>query len=251
MKRVISAIIISLAFMASCSEDVELTPGISFLTPQPEIYEETALFRIVAQPFTSADSLTIPVILGGTAQKGVDYEISAEYFTLSKDSLLDTIIVSAKTLGTGKSVSLSLQIPEGFAAGKYTSSEFALQDKYGFLSFEYPEASVSDTTRFAVVVIDSSERAKVVTRETPVNIALNEEKTTAAEGVDFELIGFEDMRIAAGGYFTTFTVVPLKKDFEEGKDKVVLTLSESEKFNVGKFAEIEISLVVPEPEPES
>ena len=242
MKRVISAFIISLAFAVACSEDISLTPGISFLTPQPEIYEETAIFRIISQQFDSADTLKIPVSIGGTAQKGTDYDISAEYFTITKESLMDSIVVYTKTLGTGKTVSLDLQIPEGFTAGKYTSSELKLQDKYGYLSFEFAESAISDTTRFAVVVTDSTEKAKVVTKNTPIDIAVNKEKTTAVEGVDFELLYFENIEIATGGYYTTFSVAPLKTDLAEGSNLVVLTLFESDKFNVGKFPEIVISL---------
>ena len=246
MKRIISALIIATALMMSCTEDVELKSGVSFLTPEPEIYEETAIFQIIAQPFTSVNSLRIPVTLGGTAQKGTNFEISSEYFTLSKDSLLDTIVVSTKVLGTGKTLSLSLNIPEGFTAGRHVESGFKLQDKYGYLTFEYPEAAISDTTRFAVAVTDSTARAKVLSRKTPVSISVNKERSTAVEGVDFELLGEDTMNIEAGSYYASFTVVPLKTVFDDGKDKIVLSLSETEKFNVGLYPDVEITIVATE-----
>ena len=172
MKRIISALIIISAFLASCAEEITLTPGISFITPEPEIQEETAIFRIIGQPFSNVDTLKIPVTLGGTAEKGADYELSAEYFTLTKESLIDSIVVYTKTLGTGKSLSLSLQIPEGFVSGKHTTAEFNLQDKFGLLNFESAQAFITDTTNFALVVTDTTAKAKalstVITKDSTV-----------------------------------------------------------------------------------
>ena len=92
MKRIISALIISLAFISSCTDDVALTPGISFLTSEPEVFEETAIFRVIGQPFSSIDSLTIPVVFGGTGVQGVDYDASADHFTFKGDHLTDSIV---------------------------------------------------------------------------------------------------------------------------------------------------------------
>ena len=246
MKRIISALIILTAFLASCSKEISLTPGISFLTPEPEIYEETAIFRIIAQPFSSADSLKIPVVLGGTAQKGTDYEVSAEYFCLSKDSLTDSIVVSTNSLGTGKTVSLSLQIPDGFTAGKYPTSEFKLQDKYGFLTFESSRAFITDTTDFAVVVIDSTGKAKALSKDTEFNFSVNTEKSTAVEGVDFRLITQEIIGIPAGYSYNTFAIAPLKSSFGDGKDKIVLDVFADERFDAGIFAQMEVTMIRPE-----
>ena len=246
MKRIISALIIISAFLASCAEEITLTPGISFITPEPEIQEETAIFRIIGQPFSNVDTLKIPVTLGGTAEKGADYELSAEYFTLTKDSLIDSIVVYTKTLGTGKSLSLSLQIPEGFVSGKYTTAEFNLQDKFGLLNFESAQAFITDTTDFAIVVTDTTAKAKALSKDTPVSFSINKEKSTAVEGVDFTLIREENMFIPAGSSFATFSIVPLKTAFSDGKDKIVLSVHADERFDMGFFAEMEVSIIRPE-----
>ena len=80
MKRIISALIISLILATACSDETSLTPGISFITSEPEILEETAIFRVIGQPFSSIDSLVIPVVFGGDAERGVDYDASADLF---------------------------------------------------------------------------------------------------------------------------------------------------------------------------
>lgn len=245
MKRIISALIISV-LAAACSKEISLTPGISFLTPAPEVFEETALFRIVGQPFTAVDTLKIPVTFSGTARKGEDYEASAEYFILTKESLIDTIVVSTRKLGTGRTVGLNLQIPEGFVAGKYPTSEFTLQDKFGFLTFEMPRSFVADTTSYAIVLCDSTGRAKALSKETPVSFSVNTEKSTAVEGVDFEITSSTNAAIPAGAAYAVVDIVPLKSGFAEGKDKVVLDILADDKFETGLDPELEITLIRPQ-----
>lgn len=245
MNRFISAVILSLALLSSCSEDIFLTPGISFLTPSPEVYEETAIFRIIGQPFTSADSLKIPVTLGGTAQRGTDYEISSDHFTLSKESLMDSIVVTTKVLGTGKHISLSLVIPEGFTAGKYETSEFMLQDKYGLLSFETSRSFIADSTNISIVLTDTTGNVKVLSKPTSVRFTVNTEKSTAVLGEDFNFVNTDNLRISAGSGSASFGIAPLKAEVDQKKNKVVLNLHSDERFDTGRFAEIELTLLSP------
>ena len=246
MKRIISALIIISALVTACSKEVSLTPGISFLTPAPEVFEETALFRIVAQPFTEVDTLKVPVSFSGTAQRGADYEASADYFVLTNESLIDTIVVSTKKLGTGRTVSLNLEIPQGFVAGKYPTSEFTLQDKFGYLTFEMTRSFVADTTSYAVVLCDSTGKIKALSQDTPVSFSVNTEKSTAVEGVDFEIVSSAEAIIPAGGAYAVLNIAPLKTSFGDGKDKVVLDVHADEKFETGINPQLEITIIRPE-----
>ena len=243
MKRIISALIIISALVTACSKEVSLTPGISFLTPAPEVFEETALFRIVAQPFTEVDTLKVPVSFSGTAQRGADYEASADCFVLTNESLIDTIVVSTKKLGTGRTVSLNLEIPQGFVAGKYPTSEFTLQDKFGYLTFESTKAFAADTSDFAIVLCDSTGRLKALSAETPVSFSVNTEKSTAKEGVDFEIVSPANLSIAAGGAYTALSIAPLKSSFTDDNNKVVFDILADEKFDIGMIPELEITLL--------
>ena len=243
MKRIISALIIISALVTACSKEVSLTPGISFLTPAPEVFEETALFRIVAQPFTEVDTLKVPVSFSGTAQLGTDYEASADCFVLTNESLIDTIVVSTKKLGTGRTVSLNLEIPQGFVAGKYPTSEFTLQDKFGYLTFESTKAFAADTSDFAIVLCDSTGRLKALSAETHVSFSVNTEKSTAKEGVDFEIVSPANLSIAAGGAYTALSIAPLKSSFTDDNNKVVFDILADEKFDIGMIPELEITLL--------
>lgn len=244
MKKIIFAFIIS-SILAACSEEISLTPGISFLTPEPEVYEETAIFRIIGQSFSSADSLTIPIALGGNAQMGTDYEISADHFVLTKESLTDSIVVYTKQLGTGRTLNLTLEIPEGFVAGKYPSSELRLQDKYGFLTFESSRSFAADTSSYIISVCDSSGMAKAITIETPISFAVNTEKSTAVEGVDFKFVNSSSLNIAPGTSYASFAIVPLGSSPREGKDKIVFSVSSDQKFDTGLIPELEVMIVDP------
>ena len=243
MKRIISALIISLILATACSDETSLTPGISFITSEPEILEETAIFRVIGQPFLSIDSLVIPVVFGGDAERGVDYDASADQFKFKGESLMDSIVISTKQLGTGKKLSLTLQIPEGFVAGKYASSEFTLQDKYGYLSFESAKSFIADTTSYLVTLNDSNGKSKVLSKDAVVSISVNKEKSTAVEGEDFELIDADSLVIAAGEQYAEFGVA-LKGSYpRDRKDKIVLNVNESDKFSAGKKSEIELNIL--------
>ena len=243
MKRIIYALVLSAAFLAGCSDNISLVPGISFLTQDPEILEETAIFRVIGQPFSSADSLVIPVVFGGDAEKGVDYDASADYFTFKGENLTDSIVISTKQLGTGKTLSLTLQIPEGFTAGKYASSEFMLQDKYGYLSFESAKGFIADTTSYRIMLGDANGKSKVLSKDALSSVSVNKEKSTAVEGEDFELINADSLTIQAGKQYAEFGIA-LKGDYpRDGKDKIVLNVNESDKFSAGKKGEIELNIL--------
>lgn len=246
MKRILSALIISSCMLAACSEGIALTPGISFLTPAPEILEETAIFRVIGQPFSSADSVKIPVVFGGTAQMGEEYEASADHILLRKDSPTDSIVIFTKRLGTDKTVSLSLRIPEGFAAGKYASSEFKLQGKYGMLSFGTPRGFLTDTTEYTISLSDSTGSARILSKSAQISLVVDTERSTAVEGTDFKFIGGHAPEIAEGGSSAGFTVVPIAGALQKGRNKIVLKVLPDDRFDTGMFPEMELGIVAPE-----
>lgn len=190
--------------------------------------------------------MKVPVSFSGTAQRGADYEASADCFVLTNESLIDTIVVSTKKLGTGRTVSLNLEIPQGFVAGKYPTSEFTLQDKFGYLTFEMTRSFVADTTSYAIVLCDSTGRTKALSKDTPVSFSVNTEKSTAVEGVDFEMVSSADAMIPAGGAYAVLSIAPLKTSFGDGKDKVVLDVHADEKFETGINPQLEITIIRPE-----
>lgn len=242
MKHLISVFIISFGLIA-CSEEINMPPGISFLTPDPEILEETAIFRVVGQPFSAVDSVTIPISFGGTAQSGTDYIASADHFTFSSESLSDSVVISTKQLGTKRTLSLSLQIPEGFTGGKYTTSEFILQDKYGSLNFPTSKCFIADTTEYTISLCDSTGAARVLSKDSSIEIAVNLEKSTAIEGEDFMFIDTTSLVITGGKSSVNFSIAPIGDSPKEGHDKLVLSIIPDSKFDAGDIAEMELNIL--------
>ena len=243
MKRILSAIIITATLFTACSEGLSFTPGISFITSEPEVLEETAIFRIIGQPFESADSVKIPVTFGGSAEMGVDYETSAEHFTFTSESLTDSIVISTKVLGTGKTVSLEIHIPEGFTAGKYTSSGFTLQDKFGMLTFSSEKGYIADTTEYSIFLTDIKGNARALSKNCMISLSVNKEKSTAIEGVDFEFIGTSQTSIPGGASFAKFSIAPIGDAPAEGKDKIVFDVNADERFDIGPVPEMELNIL--------
>lgn len=243
MKRALSAIIISAVMLAACSEEISFTPGISFLTSGPEILEETAIFRVIGQPFSSADSVRVPVTFKGSAELGTDYEASADHFIFSSDSPTDSIVISTKHLGTGKNVILELEIPEGFVAGKYISSGFNLQDKYGLLTFASAKGYIADTTEYTISLLDAFDAPKALSKDARISFAVNTEKSTAVEGVDFEFLDTTDLVIPGGGSTASFRIAPIGDSPSTGRDRIVLSVAADEKFNTGAIPEMELGIL--------
>ncbi len=126
MKKLIYTIILAAAFSA-CSKDITLTPAISLFGEAPELTETTAIFRLAVANMPDSTERRFPVTFGGTAERGIDYEASSDAFIFGGESPVDSIVISTLVFGTGRTVSLSLNVPEKMEGGKYLTSEYTLQ----------------------------------------------------------------------------------------------------------------------------
>lgn len=127
MKRFISLIILAACFF-SCSDKLAVAPAVSFFSDRPELTDTTAIFRLAVAYRSDTTQMSIPVRFGGTAEYGTDYTASADAFIIGGESPMDSIIVSTLIFGTEKTVSLTMDLPEGFDSGRYLTSGFTIQD---------------------------------------------------------------------------------------------------------------------------
>ena len=127
----------ALAVLTACEQSQEDNrPAVSFETAIPIMANEVATFSIVVNGYEGMDPVTIPVTFEGTAEKDVDYVVSAEEFVWGGDNVVTSITVTPLILGTEKTIRLTLQIPDGFKAGNFASSEFTVPGKLANISFE-------------------------------------------------------------------------------------------------------------------
>lgn len=242
MKRIIYILLIAATFSA-CQKELPLDPAVSFFGATPEIQGETAIFRLAYANITDSTETVFPVTFGGTAEAGIDYTASGDRFVFGGENPISSIEVTTLKLGTDKTLSLTVQIPEGYAAGKYTTSEYTLQDKLGYLSFSESYMMMADTIEVGFTAKDRYGRVFPLTSDAVITLSVNKEKSTATEGVDFSFSDSSRFVIREGQSSGSLALNLLNPHPQDGKDKVILNFSLNEKYSSGEVAEIEISLL--------
>lgn len=242
MKRIIYILLIAATFSA-CQKELPLDPAVSFFGATPEIQGETAIFRLAYANITDSTETVFPVTFGGTAEAGIDYTASSDRFVFGGENPISSIEVTTLKLGTDKTLSLTVQIPEGYAAGKYTTSEYTLQDKLGYLSFSESYMMMADTIEVGFTAKDRYGRVFPLTSDAEITLSVNKEKSTATEGVDFSFSDSSRFVIREGQSSGSLALNLLNPHPQDGKDKVILNFSLNEKYSSGEVAEIEISLL--------
>ncbi len=242
MKRIIYILLIAATFSA-CQKELPLDPAVSFFGATPEIQGETAIFRLAYANITDSTETVFPVTFGGTAEAGIDYTASGDRFVFGGENPISSIEVTTLKLGTDKTLSLTVQIPEGYAAGKYTTSEYTLQDKLGYLSFSESYMMMADTIKVGFTAKDRYGRVFPLTSDAEITLSVNKDKSTATEGVDFSFSDSSRFIIREGQSSGSLALNLLNPHPQDGKDKVILNFSLNEKYSSGEVAEIEISLL--------
>ena len=243
MKGRLLTLIAIAGLVGACSKDIALDPAVSLFAPQPEIYEETAIFRLASMAIDTTSAQTFPVTFGGSAEMGVDYTVSGDRFVLGGENPVDSIVVTTLKLGTDKTVSLTVEVPDGIGNGKYMTSEFTLQDKLAYFSFPASYSMVADSIDVEFDAYDRKGKAKVLGREATITLSVDTEKSTAVEGEDFIFADSSHFVISQGKSTGKLKLKALKPRPAEGRDKVVLNLGFDEKYGAGTDCQIEIDLL--------
>ena len=242
MKRIIYILAFAVA-LASCQKELYMEPGVSFFSASPEIHEETAVFRLAYANITDSTERVFPITLGGSAEQGVDFTISGDRFIFGGENPVDSIVVTTLKLGTGRKLSLTVEVPEGFTAGKYTTSEYTLQDKLASLSFSAGYKMTCDSLDITFKALDRIGQPKVLNSDAEIRLSVNKEKSTAEEGTDFAFADSSRYVIKKGQSQGSLKIRSLNPHPAEGKDKIVLDLTFGEKYEGGEMTELEISLL--------
>lgn len=242
MKRIIYILAIAVA-LASCQKELYMEPAISFFSDSPEIKDETAIFRMAFANFPDSTERVFPVTIGGTAEPGTDFVMSGDKFVYGGENPIDSIVVTTLKLGTSRVLSLSIEVPEGYTAGKYLKSEYILHSKLATFSFVSSYQMMSDSLDIAFKVLDRFGNPKSLNSEAGISLSINHEKSTAEEGVDFSFADSSRYVIKKGENQGSLMIRSLNPHPDEGKDKIVLDLTFSDKYEGGEVTEMEISLI--------
>ena len=238
MKRTFAILSIIMAVLASCQDEMSLNPAASLFSARPEMTDTTATFRLaVANVTDSTQAISFPVTFGGTAERGTDYTVSADAFVFGGESPVESIVVTALRLGTEKTVSMAVHLPEGFEGGKYLTSEFTLHDKLAYISFANDYRMLTDSTDIVFNVTDKNGKSKAIKDSMEVFLCINTEKSTAAEGNDFIFSDSTRFVIRAGQSSGALELKSLIPEPVEGMDKIIF-LEEGAVTAVGTHAEL-------------
>lgn len=240
MKKLILMISAFAAIAVACTNETKETPAVSFETALPIVAGEVATYTITVADYSGTDPVRIPVKFGGTAVKGTDYTVSAEEFVWGGTNPVTSIQVTTLVFDDSKTVSLSLELPEGWKAGNYPMSQSNLSAKLGYVSFERSSYGLTGTTEFAVSVYDGE--GKLLTLENDAELAISvSSASTAVEATHFTL-STKTVKIPAGSSSANFTVSMVGDDAVADHDQFTLVLDPGAKFSIGNYNELTISI---------
>lgn len=242
MKRYIA--IMAAAFLLACSKETENVPAVSFERATPVLTDTTATFSIVCRGLPADQPTVIPVIFGGTALMGTDYEVSSEEFVYGGEAPTESITIYALRLGTEKTLSLTLDIPDGVQGGRYTKSEYSLQDIFGYISFDRPELIMTDTAEVNIVILDKSGNPKVVGADTRISVSIDMEQSSAIEGEHFSFADdIKEVTIKAGYPSGTLKLFSPDQTCPLENDRIVLKPSFNDRYSYGHYPEQRITVL--------
>lgn len=128
-RRILTFVAASVAAMSlvACQDDSK--PTIEFERILYTVYQKGSVdvALTISEPASSA--LTVPLIFSGNAEKGTDYEVSAESITIAPGETSGTVTVRDKGLNEEKQISLGFTAPVGFKAGARSQTVVSVDPK--------------------------------------------------------------------------------------------------------------------------
>ena len=239
MKKIFFSFLAAAMVLVACNPEVS-GPAASFENAFPVMENEVGVFKLVVSNYTSTEPLTIPVIFSGTAEKGTDYEVSAEAFVWGGDEAVTEITLSPKVFAADKNVVLTLELPAGFSAGKYPAATFTFVDKLGYASFESNSALAVGTKEITVNVIDGLGAALTLENGAEIALAVDTQASTAVEGTHFQFVDNKKAAIVAPGKKKGVATIQLLA-YDPNCTKLVLKIAD-DRFFIGDYETIDVTL---------
>lgn len=240
MKKLFLILSVVAAAAVACTPEAAQKPAVSFETALPVVAGEISTFTITVADYAGTDPVTIPVTFGGTAVKGTDYTVSAEEFVWGGDKPVTSIQVTTLVFDDTKTLILNLDLPAGWIAGKYPSSQTTLASKLGYVSFEKSSLGLTGSAEVVVSVFDGKGNPLALENDAEFTIAVADE-STAQETTHFTLSS-KTVTIPAGSKSASFTVAMVGEEAVADHDQLVLVLDPGAKFSIGNYNELSVTI---------
>lgn len=224
--------IMTIAGMGGCSDDDTKGPNISFRRAYYVLSAIEMLNVEVRLSEPAKEDLTVTFEVGGTGEEGTDYAISAHEFVVKAG--LDSAVVTITPLNNvneGREIYLALRKAEGYEFGVYKQTVIPIERKSAFTTYFFP------TEYNLYKEMEVATRLDIGSKEyttPPYDITIPFEvdpASTAVLGTHFEIVGQKQQFLyQKDDYMGRVKLKFLKK--EEGKDKIVLRLVETDNFMI-------------------
>ncbi len=242
MKKFLFFVVAAAAVFVACDPNAsETKPAVSFESALPLLDGSNGIFKVVVNDYAGTDPITIPVSFGGSAVKDTDYKVSAEAFVVGGESPVTEITVTPFAFSSGKDVTLTLELPEGFMAGKYPMASFTFGEQQLYASFAGGTAEFIGSGEFTVNVFDGNGQGRVLENGAEIAVEVDTQNSTAIEGTHFNFVGGKKAVVVAAGKRNGTIAVETVGDFDAEHNTIVLKLAD-DRFSAGDHESVTIEI---------
>ena len=243
------AVLISGFVAASCSSDDDavavVTPKVSFERPSYALAKGELVINVTADVAPASD-IVVPVsVAAAVAKEGTDYTMPVKNVTIKAGETSGSLTIARVDDNVGEDnleLTVNLGQGEGYNLGLRNFVTVTLLSKNGYiLSFDEANARINGDQTFTLNVTNMSGYGSLPAADT-FTLEVDPEGTTAVEGTHFTVT--KSVAIAEKGRNGSFEVKLLK--VEEGKDQVVLRISEKAGYAFGSNPILTIKLAGPD-----
>lgn len=229
---VIWMLVVSFAGFIGCSDDDAKGPDISFRRAYYVLPAMEALNVEVRLSEPATEDLTVAFDVTGTGEEGGDYAISAHEFIVKAG--LDTAVVVITPLNNmveGREICLALRRVEGYGLGVYKQTVIPIEKKSAFTTSFFPtEYNLYREMEVAARLDIGSKEYTTPSYDITIPFEIDP-SSTAVLGTHFEIEGgTQQFLYQKDDYMARVKLKFLKK--EEGKDKIVLRLVETDNYMI-------------------
>ena len=244
MKRIVFALFACVVLANACQkEGTSDSPTVSFAFSVPTNVDGKSVLTLSVENYTGTDAITIPIEFSGDAVKDVDFTVEPEAFVIGGTSPVTTVTITPIDYTSEKSVTASIQAPEGFVAGRYMQSTFSLSGQVARCSFATRSASLASVVTISVNLIDMlGENAYVLQDGDEIDVTVNTDESTAVENTHFRFQGEKKVVFSpatSSGTVTLEYISPVDAEH----NKIVLELDPSSKYALGTNPEVAITII--------
>ncbi len=246
MRKIFSILLSAVIVMGltSCSDDDnDGRPSVSFKRPVYILESATPVDVEIGLTVPAVTDLLIPVIVSGSAERDVEYTLSADRFEIKAGETSASIqILPLNNTKSGNDIKLQLTEVRGYRFGFYNVAMIpVLPRSILTASFDKEVYELAGETEVTMSLKNGT--SKYVKPSSTVKVPFDIDPSSTAElGTHFEIVGGEQVLAMTAKDTAAKVKLRILKQ-EPGKDKIVLRIHENELFEAGANNRATITII--------